>query len=158
MLIKFVRTALVATTVWCCFGTGCNGPEKTPFSTPQIDRVKLRAESDEPFNTTSSGLKFRIHREGDGTVPKRTDTVLVHYRGWLDDGTEFDSSYTSGIPGKFGVLEVVPGFSEGLQLVSKGGIIELEIPSELGYGAMGAGGKIPPDATLHFDIELLDIK
>jgi FKBP-type peptidyl-prolyl cis-trans isomerase len=87
--------------------------------------------------------------------------VKVHYRGWLMQGglaTEFDSSYQRGQPNTFGLNQVIKGWAEGLQLVGEGGMIELEIPPKLGYGARGAGQAIPPNATLHFVVELLDIE
>ncbi len=84
--------------------------------------------------------------------------MTVHYRGWLDDGKEFDSSYKRNDPATFPLNRVIPGWTEGMQLVGKGGMIELEIPSELGYGAAGSPGAIPPNARLHFLVELIDIK
>ncbi len=84
--------------------------------------------------------------------------MTVNYVGWLDDGSEFDSSYRRGEPATFPLSGVVPGWTEGLQLVNEGGMIELEIPSELSYGAAGAPGAIPPHATLHFKVELIEIK
>lgn len=112
------------------------------------------------FSKTKSGLKYRILRKSDGKKPKATDTVTVHYKGWLDDKdkTEFDSSYKRGEPATFPLNGVIKGWTEGMQLVGKGGMIELEIPPELGYGKRGAGGVIPPDATLHFVVELIEIK
>jgi len=102
-------------------------------------------------------LKYRILRQSDGRKPVASDTVLAHYAGWLDDGTEFDSSYSRGKPTDFPLSGVIPGWTEGLQLIGKGGMIELEIPSDLGYGPRGMPGAIPPDATLHFKVELIDI-
>jgi FKBP-type peptidyl-prolyl cis-trans isomerase len=110
------------------------------------------------FTTTKSGLKYRILRESKGAKPAKTDTVTVHYRGWLDDKTEFDSSYKRKMPISFRLNQVIPGWTEGMQLVGVGGMIELEIPSELGYGKRGAGNAIPPNATLHFVVELIAIK
>jgi FKBP-type peptidyl-prolyl cis-trans isomerase len=110
------------------------------------------------FKTTNSGLKYRIRRKSDGQKPKHSDTVLAHYKGWLDDGKEFDSSYKRGKPTEFPLSGVIAGWTEGLQLVGKGGMIELEIPPKLGYGARGYPPVIPPDAKLHFLIELIDIK
>lgn len=115
------------------------------------------ADAPEEFTTTESGLKYRIRRKGDGKQPKATDTVTVHYKGWLDDETEFDSSYGRGETISFPLNRVIKGWTEGMQLVSKGGMIELEIPSELGYGAAGTPGSIPPNATLHFLVELIEI-
>lgn len=91
-------------------------------------------------------------------MPTPLDRVKVHYVGWLDDGTEFDSSYRRGKPAMFGLSDVVAGWTEGLQLVNQGGMIELEIPSHLGYGPMGAPGSIPPNATLHFKVELIEVQ
>ncbi len=117
------------------------------------------ADPDAPteFTQTASGLKYRILRRGDGTTPKVSDSVKVHYVGTLDDGMEFDSSYRTGKPATFSLQQVVPGWTEGLQLVERGGMIELEIPPELGYGSQGAAGAIPPNATLHFTVELIEI-
>ena len=118
------------------------------------------ADADAPkeFSTTPSGLKYKVLRKGSGAKPKASNTVTVNYRGWLDSGKEFDSSYKRGEPISFPLNRVIPGWTEGMQLVGKGGMIELEIPSELGYGARGAGGAIPPNARLHFLVELIDIK
>lgn len=118
------------------------------------------ADKDAPkeFTTTKSGLKYRILRKSEGAKPKASNEVTVHYKGWLDDGKEFDSSYKRGETISFPLNRVIPGWTEGMQLVGKGGMIELEIPSELGYGTRGAPGAIPPNATLHFIVELKDIK
>lgn len=119
----------------------------------------MDTDAPEEFIETASGLKYRILRKSDGKKPTKADTVTVNYKGWLDDGTEFDSSYTRGEPATFGLSQVVPGWTEGLQLVAEGGMIELEIPSELGYGARGTpGGPIPPNATLHFTVELIKVR
>ncbi|MDR1280597.1 MAG: FKBP-type peptidyl-prolyl cis-trans isomerase [Opitutaceae bacterium] len=104
-----------------------------------------------------SGLAYETIAEGSGEKPKATDTVKVHYTGKLLDGTTFDSSVDRGEPAEFPLNGVIPGWTEGLQQVKKGGKIKLYVPSDLGYGANGAGGKIPPFATLVFDVELLDI-
>ena len=113
----------------------------------------------EEFETTGSGLKFRILKESDGRKPSATDSVTVHYRGTLEDGTEFDSSYGRGEPATFPLNRVIPGWTEGLQLIGEGGEIELEIPPELGYGSKGTpDGPIPPNATLTFRVELIGIE
>lgn len=109
------------------------------------------------FTTTKSGLKYRILRKSEGAKPKSKDSVTVHYKGWLDNGKEFDSSYARGEEISFPLNGVIPGWTEGLQLVGEGGMIELEIPSKLGYGSRGAGNVIPPNATLHFLVELKKI-
>ncbi|MDC0268202.1 FKBP-type peptidyl-prolyl cis-trans isomerase [bacterium] len=112
----------------------------------------------ENIKQTASGLQYIIERPGSETKPSATDQVEVHYSGKLLDGTEFDSSYKRNEPIVFGLNQVIPGWTEGLQLIGKGGKVKLFIPSKLGYGERGAGGVIPPNATLVFDVELLDIK
>jgi FKBP-type peptidyl-prolyl cis-trans isomerase FkpA len=118
----------------------------------------IDADAPKEFTTTPSGLKYRILRKGAGGKPKATNTVEVHYHGWLDGGKVFDSSYQRGESIEFPLNGVIPGWTEGMQLVGEEGMIELEIPSNLGYGARGAGGVIPPNATLHFLVELIDVK
>jgi len=116
------------------------------------------ADAPEEFTTTESGLKYRIRRKSDGAKPTIDKNVLVHYRGWLDDGTIFDTTYgTGGAPSTLEVSHTVPGWSEGLQLVGVGGMIELEVPAKLGYGEAGSPPQIPPNATLHFLVELINI-
>lgn len=110
------------------------------------------------FTTTPSGLKYRVLRKGSGDFPKPQSFVTVDYAGWLDEGGEFDSSYNRREPTKFNLQNVIPGWTEGLQLVSEGGMIELEIPPDLGYGPAGSPGTIPPNATLRFKVELLDVR
>jgi FKBP-type peptidyl-prolyl cis-trans isomerase FkpA len=118
------------------------------------------ADKDAPkeFTTTKSGLKYRVLRKSSGRKPKATDTVKVNYRGWLDSGKVFDSSYDRNEPIEFPLNRVIPGWTEGMQLVGEGGMIELEIPAALGYGSRGAGSAVPPNATLHFLVELLEVK
>ncbi len=115
-------------------------------------------DAPDEFTTTNSGLKYRILRKGTGAKPSSADSVKAHYKGWLDDGTVFDSSYKRREPTSFPLLNVVPGWTEGLQYVREGGMIELEIPGDLGYGASGRPPKIPPNATLHFIVELLEVE
>jgi FKBP-type peptidyl-prolyl cis-trans isomerase len=106
---------------------------------------------------TESGLQYEIMEAGDGAVPTAEDTVEVHYRGTLMDGTEFDSSYSRNQTASFGVTQVIPGWVEALQLMPVGSKWKLVIPSELAYGAGGAGGTIGPNATLIFEVELISI-
>ncbi|MGB9716026.1 MAG: FKBP-type peptidyl-prolyl cis-trans isomerase [Thermodesulfovibrionales bacterium] len=108
--------------------------------------------------TLPSGLQYKIIKEGDGKVPTINDTVTIHYRGTLINGTEFDSSYKRGQPATFPVKGVIPGFSEALQLMKTGSKWQLFIPPELAYGERGAGDDIGPNATLIFEVELLSIK
>lgn len=107
--------------------------------------------------TSASGLQYEVVTQGDGPMPGPTDTVSVHYRGMLADGTEFDSSYSRGQPLSIGVNQVIPGWTEGLQMMSVGSSYKFFIPPQLGYGESG-GGPIPPNAALIFEVELLDIE
>lgn len=110
------------------------------------------------ITTTESGLQYKVLTEGDGAIPTATDVVRVNYRGRLLDGTEFDSSYTRGEPAEFPVRGVISGWVEALQLMPVGSKWELYIPSDLAYGPRGTqGGPIGPNATLIFEVELLDI-
>lgn len=110
--------------------------------------------------TTPSGLKYRDIKEGDGAMPKTGQTVVVHYTGTLENGSKFDSSRDRNRPFSFtiGVGQVIKGWDEGVATMKVGGRRELIIPAALGYGARGAGGVIPPNATLIFDVELLEIR
>lgn len=112
----------------------------------------------EGVKTLPSGLQYKIIKAGAGEKPGPESQVVVHYRGTLIDGTEFDSSYARGEPVAFGVDQVIKGWQEALQLMPAGSSWQIVVPSELGYGERGAGGVIGPHATLLFDIELLEIK
>ena len=107
--------------------------------------------------TTASGLQYIVLNEAIGPKPQATDKVRVHYEGTLIDGTKFDSSYDRGEPIDFPLNQVIPGWTEGIQLMSVGSKCKFFIPYELGYGEQGAGGVIPPYATLIFTVELLEI-
>jgi len=111
----------------------------------------------EGIKTTASGLQYKVIKDGTGKTPKATDTVKTHYRGTLINGTEFDSSYKRGEPATFPVAGVIPGWTEALQLMKEGEQVQLVIPPDLAYGERGAGGVIPPGATLVFDVELLGL-
>ncbi|MSU23353.1 MAG: FKBP-type peptidyl-prolyl cis-trans isomerase [Opitutus sp.] len=104
-----------------------------------------------------SGLRYEIVKPGEGAFPKATETVKVHYTGTLIDGTVFDSSVQRGEPAEFPLDGVIPGWTEGIQKINKGGKLKLYIPPQLAYGDDGKGG-IPPSSTLIFEVELLDIK
>lgn len=105
-----------------------------------------------------SGLQYKVIKEGNGKKPKATDKVRCHYEGMLLDGTIFDSSIKRGEPAVFGVNQVIQGWVEALQLMQEGAKWRLFIPSEMAYGARGAGNSIPPHATLIFDVELLAVE
>lgn len=110
--------------------------------------------------TTKTGLQYVDIKVGEGTLPKLGDTVVVHYTGWLENGTKFDSSVDRGEPFSFpiGMGRVILGWDEGVSTMRVGGVRKLIIPPDLGYGARGAGGVIPPNATLIFEVELLEIR
>lgn len=114
-------------------------------------------KSKDGVKTTESGLQYKVEKASSGEKPKANDTVQVHYTGRLIDGTVFDSSVERGEPVTFNVQEVIPGWIEGLQLMEKGSQYTFYIPGNLAYGEFGAGPSIPPNATLIFDVELLDI-
>lgn len=107
--------------------------------------------------TTASGLAYQSLRDGSGSPPAATDTVKVHYRGTLPDGREFDSSYKRGQPAQFALNRVIRCWTEGVQLMKPGGKARLTCPPAIAYGERGAGGVIPPNATLQFEIELLSV-
>jgi cyclophilin family peptidyl-prolyl cis-trans isomerase len=133
----------------------------------EVDVKKVEAEQEaikditKGMKETESGIKYKISKKGTGDNAKTNDLLSVHYSLQLIDGSEIDSSFTRGAPIEFtcGVGQVIKGWDEAMQLLNKGSKARLVIPSELGYGSMGAGnGVIPPNATLIFDVELVDIK
>lgn len=117
------------------------------FSLPAADEL----------TTTTSGLQYEVMTEGSGAAPGATDTVTVHYAGWLTDGTPFDSSYGRGQPASFPLNGVISGWTEGLQLMKQGGTTKFVIPANLGYGAGGSPPVIGPNATLVFQVELIKV-
>lgn len=112
----------------------------------------------EGVTTTSSGLQYEVLTEGSGKSPSATDVVEVHYRGTLIDGKEFDSSYKRGETIEFPLNRVIPGWTEGVQLMKEGAKYRFFIPSDLAYGPRGAGQDIGPDEALIFDVELVQVK
>ena len=108
--------------------------------------------------TTPSGIVYESLREGSGVSPKATDTVSVNYRGMFPDGREFDSSYKRGEPAEFPLGRVIKCWTEGVAMMKPGGKARITCPPQMAYGARGAGGVIPPNATLVFEIELLAVK
>ncbi|MFK7740437.1 MAG: FKBP-type peptidyl-prolyl cis-trans isomerase [Planctomycetota bacterium] len=122
-----------------------------------VDTVKFRRLDERKAVTTASGLRYERLRTGIGNAPSAGDKATVNYVGWLDTGKKFDSSLDRAAPTTFGLRQVIKGWSEGLQQMAPGSVFLLEIPPDLGYGARGAGAGIPPNATLYFWIELLDV-
>ncbi|MDD8017313.1 MAG: FKBP-type peptidyl-prolyl cis-trans isomerase [Bacteroidota bacterium] len=121
------------------------------------DFLSVNAKKDS-VKTTKSGLQYKILREGTGKSPVDTNTVTVHYRGRLLNGTVFDESYGRGEPTSFKLNQVIKGWTEGLQLMKVGAKFEFYIPNELAYGERSVGQMIPPGASLIFEVELLDVK
>jgi FKBP-type peptidyl-prolyl cis-trans isomerase len=114
--------------------------------------------SEEGVKTLPSGLQYQVLSEGEGDPPAAADTVTVHYRGTLIDGSEFDSSYGRGEPATFPLDRVIPGWTEGLQLMRPGARYRLFLPPELAYGERGGGPKIGPNSALVFEVELLSVE
>ncbi len=124
------------------------------------EQEKILNDVSAGFKKTDSGLRYQIIQEGNGKKANKGDQISVHYKGQLIDGTVFDSSYKRNQPLDFtvGIGQVIAGWDEGLQLLKVGDKARLVIPSNLAYGSQGAGGVIPPDAPLIFDVELMDVK
>lgn len=124
----------------------------------QPDAVLKAAAAEAGAEVTASGLVYRSLKAGDGKSPAATDTVRVHYRGTFPDGKEFDSSYKRNEPAEFPLNRVIKCWTEGVQKMKVGGKAKLTCPSAIAYGERGAGGVIPPNAVLQFEVELLGIK
>lgn len=132
--------------------------EKAMTNKQQGESFLAQNKSAEGVTELPSGLQYKVIRAAEGPKPTKDSTVVVHYRGTLLDGTEFDNSYTRGTPAEFPVGGVIQGWQEAIMLMSKGAKWQIFIPADLAYGEQGAGGTIGPNATLSFDVELIDIK
>lgn len=145
---------------------GCDKPASDPAGKPAGTNAATSPSPTTPagtaskeMKTTASGLKYQVLKQGTGTVsPKATDTVKVHYHGTLLDGTVFDSSVERKEPISFPLNGVIPGWTEGVQLMKVGDKFRFEIPPNLAYGAASPSPKIPPNSTLVFEVELLGIQ
>ena len=148
-VLGFANVVLLATMV--CSPAGA---EEVEFPKLPAGAGEVAKDAPKEFKQTDSGLRYRVLRAGTGKKPTAADSVKVNYHGWLDGGKVFDSSYERKKPISFPLKGVIKGWTEGMQLVGEGGMIELEIPSKLGYGEDGTDG-IPGGAKLHFLVELL---
>ncbi|MFD1838726.1 FKBP-type peptidyl-prolyl cis-trans isomerase [Paracidovorax cattleyae] len=148
-LLPFLAAALLA-------GTACAQKPTAAPAAPAAPAASAAAAS-APV-TTASGLVYESLKEGTGQSPKATDVVKVHYRGTFLDGKEFDSSYKRGEPTEFPLNRVIPCWTEGVQRMKPGGKARLTCPPAIAYGAAGAGGVIPPNATLRFEVELVSVR
>ena len=128
-----------------------------PASWAQSDAALTAAAKEASATVTKSGLVYRTLKDGTGVSPAASDKVKVHYKGTFPDGKEFDSSYKRNEPTEFPLNGVIPCWTEGVQLMKVGGKAKLTCPAAIAYGTRGAGGVIPPNATLVFEIELLAI-
>ena len=137
-----------------------NGAKAEREAAAKKAQEELLTSISEGFDKTESGLRYQIIQEGDGARANAGQTVAVHYKGMFPDGREFDNSYKRGNPIEFpvGMGQVISGWDEGIQLLKVGDKARFVIPSHLAYGSRGAGGVIPPNATLVFDVELMDVK
>ena len=167
-ILAFAMVALLMTGMASCGGNNTSETTNTEEATPEYGQqikdnktigrefMEENAKNDS-VTQTQSGLQYMVLKEGTGAKPGPTDEVTVHYTGRLLDGTVFDSSVERGEPATFPLDKVIPGWTEGLQLMSEGSKYRLFIPSELAYGSKGSGDKILPNSTLIFDVELIKV-
>lgn len=167
-ILAIAMVALLMTGMASCGGNNTSETTNTEEATPEYGQqikdnktigrefMEENAKNDS-VTQTQSGLQYMVLKEGTGAKPGPTDEVTVHYTGRLLDGTVFDSSVERGEPATFPLDKVIPGWTEGLQLMSEGSKYRLFIPSELAYGSKGSGDKILPNSTLIFDVELIKV-
>ncbi len=160
MIGKFLVLILISVLMLPCTYVHAAGTVKEPKKNTQVKEKTVDTKNVQKITTTATGLKYVDEVPGTGALPKQGQPVKVHYTGWLENGTKFDSSVDRGQPFEFvlGVGQVIKGWDEGVSTMKIGGKRKLIIPPQLGYGERGAGGAIPPNATLIFDVELLAAK
>ena len=168
-VLAIAIAALMMTGLASCGGNNTSSTEAIEETAPDYGQqikdnktlgrefMEQNAKNDSVVQT-KSGLQYMVLKEGNGAKPGPTDKVTVHYTGRLLDGTVFDSSVERGEPATFALNQVIPGWTEGLQLMSEGSEYRLFIPSELAYGSKGAGDKILPNSTLIFDVKLIKVE
>lgn len=164
--MRFLSFILLAVACQSLSGVGLNF--KFEDKKPVKEEVRPKVNISDPYlienakrpevTVMPSGLQIEVFEEGYGRMANRSDTVVINYNGYLTDGTLFDSSYKRGTPATFSVGGVVPGFAEALMNIRLGGKAKVFIPSYLGYGSKGSGQAVPPNATIIFDIEVLDVQ
>ncbi len=151
---QFLNTLLV-----CAMSGGIFVHASNPaYAQGTADKALAAAAKEPGAKVTPSGLVIRMVKEGTGTQPSASSTVRVHYKGMFPDGREFDSSYGRGEPIEFPLNGVIKCWTEGVALMKVGGAAKLTCPSSIAYGARGAGGVIPPNATLVFEVTLLGVR
>ncbi len=159
MNIRFYVTVAASLCLLGCSKDETNPGARTDEGTPPVATSALANGQTNAMIKTASGLKYQVMKQGAGAVsPKASDTVKVHYHGTLLDGTVFDSSVDRGEPISFPLNGVIPGWTEGLQLMKVGDKFKFEIPPDLAYGPNSPSSKIPPNSTLVFEVELLGIQ
>ncbi len=164
--MKYAVVLLILGLLWGCGGQKAESEQQAPATTteksqpaPEPKTTGPHKFADDEYEVTPSGLQYVIFEKTNGAKPQPGDVVVVHYTGWLTDGTKFDSSYDRNEPFSFvlGARQVIPGWDEGIALLRKGEKAQLVIPPDLAYGNR-AIGPIPPNSTLIFEVELVDIK
>jgi FKBP-type peptidyl-prolyl cis-trans isomerase FklB len=148
-------SVLLVAAATVCVVAACSKSDQT--ATVSGAESETDASAAGKVTTTASGLQYEVLTSGSGASPSAADSVTVHYRGTLVDGTEFDSSHKRGKPAVFPVNRVIPGWTEALQLMHEGDKWKLTIPPGLAYGEGGAGALIPPNSTLIFEVELIKV-
>lgn len=154
-----IKTSILKFALTCIVAGGLSMAGVSPvFAQPKPDKALAAAAKEPGAKVTASGLVILMVKEGKGPQPVATSTVKVHYKGMFPDGREFDSSYSRGEPIEFPLTGVIKCWTEGVALMKVGGAARLTCPSSIAYGARGAGGVIPPNATLVFEVVLLGVR